>query len=159
MLGGDYHADGTIGELSAPSIQSAGVFRFYSGFWQGERVIPMCLLDIDGNGILDAATDGVLIARAMAGFTGSALIADALGANATVTLPEQILRRVNTEALDADGNGDVSVLNDGLMVMRALSGLTGAAVVSGAVGPSASRTSWTQVRNYLNTKCGGTFAP
>jgi len=159
ISGGGYRVDGTIGESAAPSAQNAGVYRLYAGFWQGERLIPLCLLDIDGDGILDAATDGVLIARAMAGFSGSALVAGALGANATVTLPEQLLRRVNIEALDADGNGDVSVLNDGLIVMRALSGLNGTAVVHAAVGPSALRTSWTQVRDYLNTRCGGAFAP
>lgn len=37
-------------------------------------------LDVDGNGSIDAATDGLLIARYMLGFRGDALIADALGA-------------------------------------------------------------------------------
>ncbi|HQD64590.1 MAG TPA: hypothetical protein PLJ16_05135 [Casimicrobium huifangae] len=37
------------------------------------------LLDIDGNGSIDAATDGLLIVRYMLGLRGNALIADALG--------------------------------------------------------------------------------
>jgi hypothetical protein len=36
-------------------------------------------LDIDGNGVIDAATDGLLITRYMLGFRGAALIANALG--------------------------------------------------------------------------------
>lgn len=159
MLGGDYRTDGTIGELSAPSVQRAGVFRLYSGFWQGERFIPLCLLDIDENGVIDAASDGVLIARAMGGFTGPALIADALAPNAKVTSPEQIRRRINIEALDADGSGEVSLLNDGLILMRAMIGLTGSAALEGAINPTATRTNWAQVRAYLNAKCGASFGP
>jgi hypothetical protein len=36
-------------------------------------------LDIDGNGVIDAATDGLLITRYMLGFRGAALLANALG--------------------------------------------------------------------------------
>jgi hypothetical protein len=36
--------------------------------------------DVDGNGVIDAATDGLLILRYLAGFRGSALTANALGA-------------------------------------------------------------------------------
>ncbi len=36
-------------------------------------------LDIDGNGVIDAATDGLLITRYMLGFRGDALITNALG--------------------------------------------------------------------------------
>ena len=37
------------------------------------------LLDIDGNGTIDPATDGLLIMRYMLGMRGDALIANALG--------------------------------------------------------------------------------
>jgi uncharacterized repeat protein (TIGR02543 family) len=37
------------------------------------------LIDVDGNGSIDAETDGLLIARYMLGFRGDSLIADALG--------------------------------------------------------------------------------
>ena len=37
------------------------------------------LLDIDGNGSIDAATDGLLILRYMLGLRGNALVTDALG--------------------------------------------------------------------------------
>jgi hypothetical protein len=38
------------------------------------------LFDADGNGVIDAATDGVLILRYLAGFRGNALTEGALGA-------------------------------------------------------------------------------
>jgi hypothetical protein len=43
------------------------------------------LFDVDGNGVADAATDGVLILRYFAGFRDAALIANAIGAQATRT--------------------------------------------------------------------------
>jgi len=39
-------------------------------------------LDVDGNGIADARTDGLLILRYLAGFRGDALIANCVGSNA-----------------------------------------------------------------------------
>jgi hypothetical protein len=42
-------------------------------------------LDIDGNNVADALTDGLLVLRKMFGITGSAAIAGAIGANATRT--------------------------------------------------------------------------
>ena len=45
----------------------------------GSLAVMGMLLDIDGNGSIDAATDGLLIVRYMLGLRGNALIADALG--------------------------------------------------------------------------------
>ncbi len=64
-------------------------------------------------------------------------------------------------ALDVDGNGVVDALTDGLIILRAMFGLTGTAVTSGAVGtsPVATRLSWAQLQSYLNGNCGTGFAP
>ena len=48
------------------------------------------LMDVDGNGHLDPLTDGMLLMRHMFGFTGQALVEDALGENATRTDPAEI---------------------------------------------------------------------
>jgi hypothetical protein len=61
--------------------------------------------------------------------------------------------------LDLDGNGATDALTDGLLQMRALFGLTGAAVTNGALGTSPTRPNWTAIRNYLNANCGTNFAP
>lgn len=47
-------------------------------------------LDIDGNGQVDALTDGLLILRYLFGVTGQALLNDAVGAGATRNTAEQV---------------------------------------------------------------------
>jgi hypothetical protein len=52
--------------------------------------------DIDGNGNVDAATDGVLIVRYLMGIRDDALVAGALGPRATRTLPADIANYILT---------------------------------------------------------------
>jgi hypothetical protein len=61
--------------------------------------------------------------------------------------------------LDVDGNNVVDALTDGLMILRAMFGLTGASVTNGAVGGGATRPDWATIRPYLNNICAATFAP
>ena len=49
------------------------------------------MLDVDGNGTADALTDGIVIERYLAGWTGDSLTADAIGTNATRTDSATIL--------------------------------------------------------------------
>jgi hypothetical protein len=63
------------------------------------------------------------------------------------------------QCLDADGNGHLDALTDGLIILRALFGLTGASVSNNAVGSGASHTTWADIRAHLNTDCGTAFAP
>jgi hypothetical protein len=62
-------------------------------------------------------------------------------------------------SLDVDGNGAMDALTDGLLVIRALFGLTGTSVTNGAVGANATRPTWSDISQYLNASCGGSFAP
>lgn len=66
---------------------------------------------------------------------------------------------ITTCTLDVDGNGIQDALTDGLMIIRAAFGLTGASVTNAAVGDGATRTDWVAVRAYLNDSCGGNFQP
>lgn len=61
--------------------------------------------------------------------------------------------------LDVDGNGSLDPLTDGLMIVRAMFGLTGTAVTSGAIAGNSARNTWALVRAYLNASCGANFAP
>ena len=61
--------------------------------------------------------------------------------------------------LDIDGNLTPDALTDGLMVIRALFGLTGTAVTNNAVGGSPTRSNWASIQSYLNTNCGTNLAP
>jgi hypothetical protein len=62
-------------------------------------------------------------------------------------------------SLDADGNGDIDALTDGLIILRALLGMTGSAVTTDATGPNPTRGTWDLIRPFLNGNCGTTFAP
>lgn len=58
------------------------------------------------------------------------------------------------------GNGGApDALTDGLLMMRAMFGLTGTAVTNGATAAGAPRNNWTLIRAYLNGSCGANFAP
>ncbi|MBK7470678.1 MAG: hypothetical protein IPI73_08685 [Betaproteobacteria bacterium] len=61
--------------------------------------------------------------------------------------------------LDIDLNGAQDALTDGLLVIRALFGLTGTAVTNGAIGDNALRAGWSDISAYLNTNCGANVEP
>jgi len=52
--------------------------------------------------------------------------------------------------LDIDGDENAGALTDGLMILRAMFGLTGAAVTSNAVAPGAPRQSWAAIQPYIH---------
>jgi fibronectin-binding autotransporter adhesin len=54
------------------------------------------LLDVDGNGVVDAFTDGLLILRHLFGLTGTGLIQNAIGAGATRDTDTAILNHLST---------------------------------------------------------------
>ena len=62
-------------------------------------------------------------------------------------------------SLDPDGNGGADALTDGLILMRALLGMTGSPVLAGATGNGATRQDWGTIRSYLNANCGTNFGP
>ncbi|MEO8134314.1 MAG: hypothetical protein ABI831_10085, partial [Betaproteobacteria bacterium] len=98
-------------------------------------------LDIDGSNSFDALTDGLLAIRYLFGLSGASLINGAVGPTATRTTAAQIGGYLDDirPALDVDGNGQVDALTDGLLIIRYLFGLRGASLISGAVGPGATR--------------------
>ena len=125
----------------------------------GDLAIPPCLLDIDGNGTIDALTDGLMILRVMFGLTGTSVINGAIGSGATRTTWAQVEPAIQLSALDIDGNGATDALTDGLIILRAMFGLTGASVTTGAIGSGATRSTWAQIQPFLNTHCGTNFTP
>ncbi|MEP7096628.1 MAG: Ig-like domain repeat protein [Dokdonella sp.] len=108
-------------------------------------------LDVDENGDAEALTDGLLILRYLSGFTDDALIADALGAGANVVLPVAVANYLLEvlPLLDIDGDGNADALTDGILLIRYLSGLRGDALINGAVGEGATRTTATDIESYL----------
>ena len=106
-------------------------------------------MDVDGNGVLDAATDGLMILRSMFGLTGTAVTTDALGPGAKRTTWEQIkpyldAYRAGTAppscSFDVDGNGTQDALTDGLPIVGYLLGVSESTLTNGASRPAGSRT-------------------
>jgi hypothetical protein len=78
-------------------------------------------------------------------------------ASASVTLTPGTLPP--TCSLDVDDNGQIRALTDGLVLIRAMFGLTGPAVTDNALGPGAKREDWETIRSFLNAHCGTNFSP
>lgn len=63
---------------------------------------------------------------------------------------------VETCNMDIDGDGQVLPTTDGLILMRAMTGMTGTAVSSAAV-PGSPRSDWLTIRAFLVNVCGMTL--
>jgi hypothetical protein len=110
-------------------------------------------LDIDANGVVDAATDGQLIRRFMSRIYDGALTTGALGSNPQRTSPDDIEDRLNmmTPLLDVDQNGRADPMTDGIVILRYLLGFRSDALTQNALGSGARRTDATEIANHLLT--------
>lgn len=110
-------------------------------------------IDIDGNGQYSALADGLIAIRYLFGFSGSVLISGAIGAGSSRTDPTEIANYLNDvrPILDADGNGNVDALTDGLLIIRYLFGFRGASLIAGAIGLGATRTTAAAIESYLQS--------
>ncbi|MBI1375834.1 MAG: hypothetical protein GC159_24255, partial [Phycisphaera sp.] len=109
-------------------------------------------LDVDGNGAAQPLTDGILIIRYLAGFTGTVLTSGAIGGGATRTDPTEIHDYLDASAsvLDVDGDGAVQPLTDGILIIRYLAGFTDTVLTGGALGGTATRTDPAAIIAYLD---------
>lgn len=116
-----------------------------------ETTVNINTLDIDGNGVTDALSDGLLIMRGMFGFAGDILIKNAVALDAKYSSASEIEARLNKLGLllDIDGNGRVSSLTDGLLIQRYLFGLRGEVLTDNVVALDATRTSAQEIEAYL----------
>ena len=55
--------------------------------------------------------------------------------------------------LDIDGDGSYSATTDGLLLARAMMGLSGNSVISGALGVGATRNTGLEIRDFLRDGC------
>jgi len=107
--------------------------------------------DVDANNQADALTDGLLALRHQFGFVGDALVAGAIGANATRSDAGGIGTYLGSQsgAFDVDGNQSTDALTDGLLLLRYLFGFRGEALIAGAVGDGATRFTAEMIEEYL----------
>jgi hypothetical protein len=139
---------GTICNVSKPASGSVVVRAVFAP----TASLPL-KLDIDGNGVVDAATDGQLIRRFMSRVHDGALVEDALGANPQRASPDEIEDRLNmmTPLLDVDQNGCADAQTDGVVILRFLLGFRSDALVQSALGSGARRTDTTEIANHLQS--------
>jgi hypothetical protein len=106
--------------------------------------------DVDGNGIADALTDGLLIIRRLFGFGESALTDGAVASDCTRCDATAIATYIDQihEGLDVDGNAQTDALTDGLLIIRYLFGFRGTALTDGAVGSSCTRCTAAEIEEY-----------
>lgn len=133
----------TVFDFSTPLLADTVVFAKWA---------PQ-ILDIDGNGIYDALTDGLMTIRQLSGMTGASITAGALGAGALRSSTAQVETYLSgiQAMLDVDGDGQVSAASDGLLIIRYLFGLRGAALIDGALGINATRTSAPNIEAYIQS--------
>ena len=112
-------------------------------------------LDAEANApvsLATAANDGVLILRYLAGMSGAALIGgNVVSSDATRNTAAVLTAYLDDlkPKLDIDGNGQVDALTDGLLISRYLLNIRGPALIAGALGVGATRTTVIQIENYL----------
>ena len=106
-------------------------------------------LDIDNDGNFDAATDGVLLIRYLFGLRDAALTSNSVGANAerNAVAAAAYIAALGS-ALDIDGDSSMKATTDGLLVLRYLLNLRGAALISGIKATNADAAT---IENYLST--------
>jgi hypothetical protein len=121
-----------------------------------------CHLDLDSDGKALATTDGAMALRAMLGNEDPVATARGLrnpnggvSEEASGNLALTFARRLD---LDLDGDGEVRAATDGLILIRAMLGLKGDAVTSGAIVGVPPRSDWASIRTYLNSNCNANFA-
>jgi hypothetical protein len=126
----------------------AGVFA------QRFSLPPLATLDVDGNGVIDALTDGLLCLRHRFGFSGASLITGAVSATCTRCAAGDITAYLDGLGLtlDIDNNGALEPLTDGLLILRYTFGFTGTTLTNGAVaGNCVTRCDPASILAYLQT--------
>lgn len=110
---------------------------------------PACSADIDGDGQLNALTDGLLNLRYLFGLRGDALVKNVLGQKAIQTNPHNIANYLSSadckQLFDIDhsmenGDNHPDALSDGVLFIRFLFGIRGQSLTNGTLNQRATIT-------------------
>ncbi len=138
--------DNTYGQMGNGTVGSENTARRYVAAPSLTR--PLAVADRPN---VTAAIDGALIARYLAGISGGA-ITQGVDTNGSLRTESSEVKRyldIIRPLLDIDGNNEFNPLTDGLLLLRYLQGLRGSALIAGAVGMGASRSSAIDIEAYL----------
>jgi hypothetical protein len=118
---------------------------------------PACSLDINGDGVVDAASEVAFVIRALLGYAVDPSFQEIIHACATATVSDAVARIDAARASlawDLDGDGEVRGLSDGLMLLRLALGISGNAVLNGAANPAGTRKTYGDVAAHFQARCG-----
>jgi beta-glucanase (GH16 family) len=116
------------------------------------EVVDQISWDVDGDGSVDALSDGVLILRGTFKLTGDDLVSGAISSESGISSEQVIENIANVEQIaDIDGNGQVDALSDVLILLRYLFNFTSDDLIDGAVDEAAVRTSASEIESYLES--------
>ena len=119
-----------------------------------------CVADVSGDGNVRATQDSLALARIVRGVWNESPFPVLYAFNDLIFSPLQIwtpFKRWLRGSFDYDGDG-AETTNDAIIHSRVALGFTGTSVTNGlAFAPSATRTTWTNIRSYLVSRCGMTL--
>jgi len=132
-------------------------------FKGGPVPVPTCTLNIDANPVVDATTDGLLVTRYLLGLRGTALVTGATGVSPgrnAAQIETHLAGLLTGGTLDADNDGQPRAITDGLLIVRALLGLSGTALTAGASNAQHPNVrNATQVLDWIRTSHGTDCLP
>ncbi len=144
------NAKGVDGDQSDNSTSGAGATYVFN---LASSSTTECKLDSDGNGSVDALTDGLLFIRYLFGIRGESLVENATAndcTNCSAAEIEPIVEQCGTEGIsDIDGNGQVDALTDGLLIIRYLFGIRGDSLIERSVANDCSRCVAVEIESYI----------
>ncbi len=134
---------------------AAGVTNTQSGqnFVVSPSTAFACNLDIDNNGLNEAAIDGVMILRKLFGVTGNDQAISNSGACAQRTSVADKATYLNGRNFDINGSADTVARphRDGIVLLRLMLGIPGTAAVAGT------GLTWSTLQGQINSACGTGF--
>jgi hypothetical protein len=110
-----------------------------------------CNLDIDNNGLNEAAIDGAMILRNLFGVVGTEQAISTSGVCAQRVSLADKATFLNAQDFDGSSANDERALRLGLVITRLMLGITGTQAVAGT------GLTWSSVQTQLNNNCGTSF--
>ena len=127
----------------------------------GAGVTPVCDLDVNGDGVVTADKDAVLLLRDLLGFRGAALIAGVPLGSARAdaqAVQDFIGTGAQFDLFGRPSAAAATALRDGLVLTRLMLGVADVGLLGGiAVPTDATFTTGSAVRGNLNARCGTNF--
>ena len=134
----DFNTADALTGLNISAVDTATGYGF-AGQSPSMQLAKGRSLDVDGDGVVRPLSDGLMILRHLLGMQGTALTQKAMspmGSRSTSAAVAAWIERGRQENwLDFDGDGRTTALGDGLLLMRAMFGMKGDALLNKALAP------------------------